>query len=301
MPKLQPDSSIPAPDHQTGLPGLGGTRDFQGRPLSRARPRPEPSDSEQAWSGRFAMIPEELVCSGNSLALAVYAALDRLSPNAHLYASLTRLCQITRLSEPTVRRAIQWLEAHKFLMVESLGTGRQPTGYLLPWKDRRAQGETSDTPGVNEIDPRVKRQTPQGETRLTPGVNDVSPYVSALRERREGETGGGTGETGPKFAETEGSGSGEGGLNMGPGISAASAAVNPATPACPDHGPKYVRESNRYAGLFCDARPGPDGQKRCRWEFRRHPPQAGPQVPKNLSQRNRQHERALKHPEVVNK
>ena len=179
------DSSISVPDHQTGLPGLGGTRDFQDRPLPRARPLPEPSDTEQAWSGRFAMIPEELVCSGNSLALAVYAALDRLSPNAHLYASLTRLCQITRLSEPTVRRAIQWLEAHKFLMVESLGTGRQPTGYLLPWKDRRAQGETSDTPGVNEIDPRGKRQTPQGETRLTPGVNDVSSYVSALRERRE--------------------------------------------------------------------------------------------------------------------
>ena len=143
-------SSIPAPDHQTGLPGLGGTRDFQDRALPRARPRAAPSEGGEAWSGRFAMVPEELVYSGNSFAMAVYAALDRLSPKARLNASLTSLSQITRLREPTVRRSLQWLEDHTFLVVESLGTGRQATGYLLPWKDRRSQGPTSDTPGVNE-------------------------------------------------------------------------------------------------------------------------------------------------------
>ena len=109
------------------------------------------SDTHRALaeiSGYYAIIPEELLLSGNHSAIVLYGVLDRIASKGEGYASLPKLCERTHSSEATVRRARKFLVDGGWLIITSVGTGHLATDYWLPFQTTLGRGAKTDTPGV---------------------------------------------------------------------------------------------------------------------------------------------------------
>jgi hypothetical protein len=102
-------------------------------------------------SGYYAVIPDELIRSGQSGAVTVYGALHRIARDQKkdVVASLSYLHEYCGLSIPTIRKALDFLVKEEFIEITFKGTGHLTSRYKLPFTPRTG---------------RVKESVPQGET-----------------------------------------------------------------------------------------------------------------------------------------
>ena len=68
-------------------------------------------------SGYYAVIPEELLYSGNMPAVLLYGILDRIARNGNGFASQVTLSERTGLSKPRLKRARDWLVAEGWVEI----------------------------------------------------------------------------------------------------------------------------------------------------------------------------------------
>lgn len=98
----------------------------------------------------FAIIPEDLLFSGDASAVVVYGALDRVCKDGVGYISTRRLRELTGLSNSTIKRAKSLLIQEGYIIETFKGTGHRASEYQIPFQRRKLlveQRSDSDHPG----------------------------------------------------------------------------------------------------------------------------------------------------------
>lgn len=95
--------------------------------------------------GHYAIIPDELVRSGEPSAIAVYAALDRIArgDKTQTETAISYLAEYCHQSSRTVQRALNWLETNGFISAQRVGPGRLSNRYFLPFRSARLAKNTN--------------------------------------------------------------------------------------------------------------------------------------------------------------